>query len=108
MYRNVRHQGYRGCDCNCNRVHSFFIANHSFDDSYVGKQGESEKEKCTEVVKEFLLENINRCPCCKNVIKMLKTAFDAQAFSAFSALFKFSACQRAIPHLESVRKRDLL
>ena len=50
------HQGYRGCDCNCNRVHSFFIANHSFDDSYVGKQGESEKEKCTEVVTEFLLE----------------------------------------------------
>ena len=50
------HQGYRGCDCNCNRVHSFFIANNSFDDSYVGKQGESEKEKCTEVVKEFLLE----------------------------------------------------
>ena len=34
------HQGYQGCDCNCNRVHSFFIANHSFDDSYVGKQGE--------------------------------------------------------------------
>ena len=57
------HQGYRGCDCNCNRVHSFFIAvhsffiaNYSFDDSYVGKQGKSEKEKCTEVVKEFLLE----------------------------------------------------
>ena len=23
----------------------FFIANHSFDDSYVGKQGESKKEK---------------------------------------------------------------
>ena len=39
------HQGYRGCDCNCNRVHSFFIANHSFDDSYVGKQEESEKDK---------------------------------------------------------------
>ena len=36
------HQGYRGCDCNCNRIHSFFIANHSFDDSYVGKQRESE------------------------------------------------------------------
>ena len=34
----------------------FFIANHSFDDSYVGKQGEFEKEKGTEVVKEFLLE----------------------------------------------------
>ena len=51
MYRNVIHQGYRECDCNCNRVHSFFIANHSFDDSYVGKQEESEKEKCTEVVK---------------------------------------------------------
>ena len=56
MYRNVMHQGYRGCDCNCNRVHSFFIANHSFEDSYVGKQGESEKEKCAEVVKECLLE----------------------------------------------------
>ena len=53
MYRNVMHQGYRECDCNCNWVHSFFITNHSFDDSYVGKQGESEKEKCTEVVKEF-------------------------------------------------------
>ena len=39
------HQGYRGCDCNCNRVHSFLNANHSFDDSYVGKHGESEKEK---------------------------------------------------------------
>ena len=50
------HQGYQGCDCNCNRIHSLFIANHSFDDSYVGKQGKSEKEKCTEVVKEFLLE----------------------------------------------------
>ena len=49
-------QGYRGCDCNCNRVHFFFIVNHSFDDIYVGKQGESEKETCTEVVKEFLLE----------------------------------------------------
>ena len=23
----------------------FFIANHSFDDNYVGKQGESEREK---------------------------------------------------------------
>ena len=31
-------------DCNCNRVNSFFIANHSSDDSYVGKQAESEKE----------------------------------------------------------------
>ena len=49
-------QGYRGCDYNCNRVHSFFIASHSFDDSYVGKQAESEKEKYTEVVKELLLE----------------------------------------------------
>ena len=39
------HQGYRGCDCNCNRVHSFFIANHSFEYSYVGKQGEFEEEK---------------------------------------------------------------
>ena len=61
------HQGYRGCDCNCNRVHSFFIANHSFDDSYVGKQGESEKEKCTEVVKEFLLEKPLMQQCNKNV-----------------------------------------
>ena len=66
------HQGYRECDCNCNRVHSFFIiANHSFDDSYVGKQGESEKEKCTEVVKEFLLENHQSVPlmqqCNKNI-----------------------------------------
>ena len=37
----------------------FFIANHSFDDSYVGMQGESgkkKKKKCTVVVKEFLLE----------------------------------------------------
>ena len=50
------HQGYRGCDCNCDRVHSFLIANHSFDHSYVGKQGESEKKTCAEVVKEFLLE----------------------------------------------------
>ena len=39
------HQGYRGCDCNCNRVHSFFIANHSFDDSYVGKQGRVRERK---------------------------------------------------------------
>ena len=65
------HQGYRECDCNCNRVHSFFIANHSFDDSYFGKQGESEKEKCTEVVKEFLLEKHQKVPlmqqCNKNV-----------------------------------------
>ena len=37
-------------------MRSFFIANHSVDDSYVGKQEESEKKKCTEVVKEFLLE----------------------------------------------------
>ena len=50
------HQAYWECDCNCNRVNSFFIANHSFDDSYVRKQEESEKEKCTEVVKAFLLE----------------------------------------------------
>ena len=56
------HQGYRECDCNCNRVHSFFIANHSFDDSYVGKQEESEKEKCTEVVKEFVLEKHQQVP----------------------------------------------
>ena len=34
------HQGYRGWDCHCNRVHSFFIANHSFNDSYFGNQGE--------------------------------------------------------------------
>ena len=38
------HQRYRGCDCYCNSVHSLFIANHSFEDSYVGKQGGSEKE----------------------------------------------------------------
>ena len=43
--RNVPHQDYRSCDCNCSRVNSFFITNHSFDDSPVGKQGESEKEK---------------------------------------------------------------
>ena len=48
------HQGYRGCDCNCNRVHSFFIANHSFDDSYVGKQGESEKESVQKWSKNFI------------------------------------------------------
>ena len=34
----------------------FFTAAHSFDDSFVGMQGESEEKKCTEVVKEFLLE----------------------------------------------------
>ena len=55
--RNAAHLGNRGCDCNCNRVHSFFTAINSFDDSYVGKQAESEgKKKCTEVVKEILLE----------------------------------------------------
>ena len=43
--RNAAHLGYRGCNCNCNRAHSFFIANHSFDDIYVRKQEESEKEK---------------------------------------------------------------
>ena len=48
------HQGYRGCDCNCNKVHSFFIANHSFDDSYVGKQGESEKEVCRNGQRIFI------------------------------------------------------
>ena len=71
------HQGYRGCDCNCNKVNSFFIANHSFNDSYVGKQGESEKEKCTEVVKEFLLEKHQWVPlmqqCNKNVENGVKT-----------------------------------
>ena len=49
----------------------FFVANHSFDDSYVGKQGESEKEKGTEVVKEFLFEKHQQVPlmqqCNKNV-----------------------------------------
>ena len=48
------HQGYRGCDCNCNRVHSFFIANYSFDDSYVGKQRESEKEVCRNCQRIFI------------------------------------------------------
>ena len=43
-------------DCNCNRVHSFFIPNHSFNDSYVGKQGDSEKEKHYRSGQNFLLE----------------------------------------------------
>ena len=42
---NAAYLGYRGCDCNCNKVHSFFITKHSSDDSYVGKQEESEKDK---------------------------------------------------------------
>ena len=34
----------------------FFIADQSFDDSYVGSRKSLRKKKCTEVVIEFLLE----------------------------------------------------
>ena len=37
-------------------VHSFFVANHSFDDSYVGKQEESKKEKVYSSGQRIFLE----------------------------------------------------
>ena len=48
------HQGYRGCDCNW--VHSFFIANHSSTMVMLESRESVKKKKCAEVVKEFLLE----------------------------------------------------
>ena len=53
--------GYRGCDCNRNRVHSFFISNHSFDVSYVGKHVESDKEKVYRICQRILIRKASIC-----------------------------------------------
>ena len=56
MDRNVMHQGYRGCDCNYNRVHSFSSLIILSMIVMLESRESLRKKKCTEVVKEFLLE----------------------------------------------------
>ena len=75
----------RRCDCNCNRVHSFFTANHSFDDRIVGKQEESEKKKSAQKwSKNFIRKALIGAP---DVLKMLKTALiNIQSFNQFLVL----------------------
>ena len=94
--RNAGHLGYRECDCKCNRVQSFFIANHSFDDSYFGKQEVSEKDKVYRSGQRIFIRQASigapdaamsqKRRSKHRASQSISSPFDVQAVSAFSAL----------------------